>query len=550
MRKGWLSALSMLAAASLLASPAWGAENVKKSPPDAVKRKTEQSVEPIQSFLKHAPRPARNKTSSNQAVSSIHIKGTVKNFNEHYYYFETTAAGKLKISATVDPAINLIVLSSDGSRTYWANDNLPPGTYYLAIWALGKDGNYDITLSGPEFQAIDESLPKVEMDPPTPFTRLPKGERQIRIGGYFENADYVLIENNGRIQYKLTASPFPVIIKADLGHNLVRAAAVKASGNISAKVAPVTAPGLLRIGGKDRYEVSAGISRESHPDGSKYVVLTRGDLFTDAMSGGPLASALNAPLLITTPTKLPDPIRTEIRRLKPDKVFILGGTASVSPSIEKELRSQGIGVERIGGANRFEVSVRVAERMMQIQGSDREGAPFIASGLVFPDALSASAWASRAPFPVLLTLPDRLPHEVATFIDAHKNFRQYYIVGGPATVSENVKRQTDNFAHVDRVIRIGGRDRYEVAVNLYNYFDPSDYASSQFILAKGTDFPDALSGGPLAASKEFNLFLTPPDHLHPAVKRVLQSDLDAIYLLGGPGSIAPQLEKTLWNMIP
>ena len=44
-----------------------------------------------------------------------------------------------------------------------------------------------------------------------------------------------------------------------------------------------------------------------------------------------LAAAYGAPILLTDSASLPTEIQTEIGRLSPSKVFILGGQGAVSP---------------------------------------------------------------------------------------------------------------------------------------------------------------------------------------------------------------------------
>ncbi|MDO9352269.1 MAG: cell wall-binding repeat-containing protein, partial [Solirubrobacteraceae bacterium] len=97
-------------------------------------------------------------------------------------------------------------------------------------------------------------------------------------------------------------------------------------------IAPVT-----RIGGIDRYAVSAAISATRFQPSSATVYVALGSNFPDALSGSAAAVASRAPVLLVTTDGIPDPVRDEIRRLKPHRIVILGGPNSVSPAVETQL---------------------------------------------------------------------------------------------------------------------------------------------------------------------------------------------------------------------
>ncbi|WP_312853868.1 cell wall-binding repeat-containing protein [Thermoactinomyces mirandus] len=165
--------------------------------------------------------------------------------------------------------------------------------------------------------------------------------------------------------------------------------------------------------------------------------MARGDLYTDALSGGPLAGKSASPILLTSTSSLPTEIKAEITRRHPSKAIILGGTGSVSTTVETQLKNLGVTtVERIAEPNRFAVSASIAEKVME--GSSNDTA-IIASGLTFPDALSVSGVAGKNKMPILLVSTDKIPAEIQAFINNHPEITKYVIVGGPGTVSDIVK---------------------------------------------------------------------------------------------------------------
>ncbi|MBH8604116.1 cell wall-binding repeat-containing protein [Thermoactinomyces sp. CICC 10522] len=302
-------------------------------------------------------------------------------------------------------------------------------------------------------------------------------------------------------------------------------------------------PNLKRLSGANRYEVSSNVSQELSAlnISSDTVLLARGDLYTDALSGGPLAAKNKSPILLTTTDSLPTQVQLELQRRKPGKVIILGGTGSVSANVETQLHNLGItDVERIAGPNRFAVSASVADQV--VDGGTQTKA-FIASGLTFPDALSASGIAGQNGMPILQVLTDSIPDETKAFISEHPEINEYIIVGGPGTVSDNVKAQLEQMGK--QVVRIGGANRFEVGVNLADYFNVKP---SSIVFARGDSFPDALSGGPLAGLTQSPILLTMPNSLPTPVDNYLsahQTVFQKGYILGGTASVSTTVEQKI-----
>lgn len=104
---------------------------------------------------------------------------------------------------------------------------------------------------------------------------------------------------------------------------------------------------LKRVEGQNRYETAINVSKQI--DQSDYVLIASGEGYADALIGGTLASQEKAPLLLTEKSKLSKGISSEINRLNPKEVFILGGENTLSKNIEKEISSLGFNVKRFWG---------------------------------------------------------------------------------------------------------------------------------------------------------------------------------------------------------
>lgn len=91
-------------------------------------------------------------------------------------------------------------------------------------------------------------------------------------------------------------------------------------------VAPVS-----RVAGIDRYETAAKLSR-TFATGVPIAYVAVRTKFPDALAGVP-ATRGRGPLLLVSPTRIPASVATELSRLKPQEIVVLGGTSVISPAI-------------------------------------------------------------------------------------------------------------------------------------------------------------------------------------------------------------------------
>lgn len=294
--------------------------------------------------------------------------------------------------------------------------------------------------------------------------------------------------------------------------------------------------GVDRIGGSDRYAVSAAVSADTFSPGVAVAYVASGAVFPDALSGSAAAGLRDAPVLLVTRDAVPAKVAAELERLRPRSVVVLGGPATISPAVETTLGSFAPAVTRVSGANRFEVSAALSRQTF----SPRPPVVYLASGLVFPDALSGSAAAGFTGGPVLLTTRDSIPAVVAAELDRLRPDR-IVVLGGTATVAESVLSEAAGRAPVSRV---AGADRYGVSARVSADTFPAE--TETVYLASGSVFPDALSGSAAAIANEAPVLLVQNDAIPPSVQAELRRITPTrIVILGGPATVSPALEAAL-----
>ena len=247
-------------------------------------------------------------------------------------------------------------------------------------------------------------------------------------------------------------------------------------------------PNPGRIDGPDRIETGINISKKYY-DKAKTVILVRHDLFPDSMTASVLAKLKDAPILLNPTNKLDPRVAAEIKRLGAEEVIIVGGPDSISEKVRGDLKvyDKDKDVERIAGVDRYGTSEMVARRVVGITGKKYTGV--VASGQVFPDALSVGTFASRDGYPILLVKKDMVPDQVERAIK-DLEIKKTYIAGGTNTISRLTEAKLPSV-----VERMAGKDRYEtsVAIAKSKFKDSRDA-----FIASGEEFADALVISPVS----------------------------------------------------
>jgi len=206
------------------------------------------------------------------------------------------------------------------------------------------------------------------------------------------------------------------------------AAVPNSAEHVLDQVAPVT-----RLAGPNRYATAIEISRATHSGPVDTVFLAAGTTFVDALVTGPVAASLGDALLLTPPTKLDGAVASEIRRLSPSKIVVVGGGTIIAQSVVDQLAAYADTVESVSGSDRYATSALMAQYGFAA-GADTV---LIATGALFPDALSASGVAGGLHAPVLLVSPTALPSVVATEL-VRLNPSTVRVLGGSEAVAADV----------------------------------------------------------------------------------------------------------------
>eukprot|EP00130_Batrachochytrium_dendrobatidis_P008491 XP_006683366.1 hypothetical protein BATDEDRAFT_93127 [Batrachochytrium dendrobatidis JAM81] len=289
---------------------------------------------------------------------------------------------------------------------------------------------------------------------------------------------------------------------------------------------------IERLFGHSRYDTAIEVSQKGWADDSvDKVIVARGDDFSDALAGVPLAYAWDTPILLTRSDRMLDSTLAEIERLGAEEVFVLGGDIAVSENAQKSLEKAGYSVSRIEGHSRFDTAVEIAN---ELTGGTSEEV-VIANSHKFPDALTIGSFAAQAGVPILLTKDSSIPEATANAL-TDLGVTDSLVVGGPLVVSEEVEAQLPNAERLD------GRDRYGTNIAILENLG-ADVDS--LYVATGTDYADALTGAVLAAKEGKGLVLV-RDIVPENISTYLSGKaLEDLTIFGGPVAISDAVKEAL-----
>lgn len=257
-----------------------------------------------------------------------------------------------------------------------------------------------------------------------------------------------------------------------------------------------------RVAGVNRYETSKLVSSRNQ---SETVVIASGENFADALSAINISNKYGASTILTNGNM---EIINTLKSRNVKKIFLVGGVNSISQNLERRLKQSFGDVERIAGVNRYETSRKTIKRT----GYTKLG---VASGKIFPDALSASALLKQENCGLLLVDGDHsYSKPEGTTIK--------YTFGGSRTIIQNGGE------------RINGISRFETAVKISNMIDnPKSMA-----VVSGDNYADALSATNLVISEGAIVMPVQKYTYYDVIRKA--REVDKIFFVGGEKSVSDE----------
>ncbi|HET6793605.1 MAG TPA: cell wall-binding repeat-containing protein, partial [Acidimicrobiales bacterium] len=198
------------------------------------------------------------------------------------------------------------------------------------------------------------------------------------------------------------------------------------SGSVMSQLA--TYAPVSRVAGADRYATAAAVSAATFAPGAPVAYVATGASYADALAGSAAAGAQHGPVLLVSSSDVPQTTSTELQRLKPGRIVVLGGTSALSSRVYYRLSRLAPSIKRLSGSDRYGTAAAVAGYAFSSNADE----VLVATGASYPDALAASAVAH----PVVLAPPSGRSQPAAAAL-SQLSPQRIVPVGGAAALPDS-----------------------------------------------------------------------------------------------------------------
>lgn len=271
--------------------------------------------------------------------------------------------------------------------------------------------------------------------------------------------------------------------------------------------------------GSDRFMSGINVSRKMYPNGTKNIVLISYTDIVDGYLSVPLASKLDAPILMVKPDGITNEVLNEIERLKASNIYVIGGTNVVSSKIDTVIKNKfNIDVKRIEGSHRYMTAINIAKEMDDF--SSIVIAPNTNDAI---DAAMVASVAGKHGMPIFYSDVKVVNKDLKEYIKSNKDINNIYLSGGTFT-----KSFVDEINTLGRNVEIlNGNDRYET-----NVLGISKFNSSFKNIVLVDNNVDAISASMLSTKNNSVLFYTKNTINEKHIELLKGNKIENIYYLG------------------
>lgn len=298
-----------------------------------------------------------------------------------------------------------------------------------------------------------------------------------------------------------------------------------------------------RISGNDRYDTALKISETFFKE-SDNVILASGENYPDALLGGSLATQIKAPILLTRRTAVPNITSSEIKRLSPKQIYVLGGINTISQSSLHNLFAPNTYIYRIAGNDRYETAQEInALRASLFYDEDNN---FFEDGITrhyfssvygknFYDALYAAPYYGfyRTEYNDLTYL-DLIPENTIEDLEVTA-----HAIGDITVIYSN-----NEYKYTSQT---RGKNRYHTSVIMAKRFkERINKNLDTVVLVSGENYPDGLSASGVSAVEKAPVVLSPTHTLDSYVASFLKDNhIKKVIIVGGENSVSKNVENEL-----
>ena len=291
-----------------------------------------------------------------------------------------------------------------------------------------------------------------------------------------------------------------------------------------------TAAPVDKLIGDNRYKTAIKVSQAGWSKADTVVVVNR-YATTEGVIATPLATTYNAPILLTNNNSTPDYVINELKRLNVKNIIVVGNESQVGSGAINALKKSGASISRIGGNNITEISLNIAKAIDEKHDVNKVYVANGSNGQI--DALTIAAKAGEDKQPIILTEKNSINSSVYNWLKS-ESLSDAYVIGGENVVSNDVLNKIDGVVSADvSKNRVYGSDRHETNAAVINKFYHDKNLNALFV-AKSNELVDAMTSGPLAATKKSPILINPTNYVSARHTELLNTyKAEKVYQVGG-----------------
>lgn len=267
------------------------------------------------------------------------------------------------------------------------------------------------------------------------------------------------------------------------------------------------------------------------------VVVATADGYWDALAACGLAGVNDAPVVLTSTNALSAQATSEIARLRPERILVMGGSSAISDAVYAELAKLAPTIERIWGQTACDTAVKIYERGKGSWGTT--GMAIICTSNGYWDALTIAPYAWATKCPIFLTDGNNKLSQSALDTLRSGGFTAALITGGTAAVSGEVEGQLQSIG-ITSIERKGGAIALDTSGLIAQWEIDHGMTLDHLAVATSDGYWDALAAAPLAGSQNSVIVLVSPSGDYRALDAVYNYDDKAIqhgHIIGGTSAI-------------
>ena len=259
-----------------------------------------------------------------------------------------------------------------------------------------------------------------------------------------------------------------------------------------------------RLAGWGHFDTMVQVVGEGWKNGfGKTVVVATSNGYWDALSAAGIAGLNGSPVLITGRDALDHRTASELRRLRPSRVIVIGGPSAVSESAFAEIAAAaGVTPVRVFGQTMTDTAATANERFF----AKRSSIAILATSHGFHDALSAAPVSYAKHYPIFLVENRNVISDHTISAMKECGIKQVIVAGGASVISDALLAELSRYG-ITLKKRLSGWDYYDTSREIALWAIRNGMSASRMGVATSYDYYDALCGAALCGKNKSVLVL-------------------------------------------